>query len=420
MRHNGWIFVTILSLFIFFHSADAIAQVYSLNDIVINEIYYDVYLGSSGDANGNGTISESDDEFIEIVNKGTEPVNISSWQIKDDETGSGRTRFTFPDNTILQPNEFAVVFAETTGHQIPGRVFRASYMSLSNAGDVVWLINPNIPDTIEVRYEKAARKVLKSEFAGTTSDQSLTRSPDGSGEFKPHNQADAQSSKKFSPNRTIRGDRSLSVSLIYFEAQREGNLIKLYWITATEFKNLGFVIERSINDMDNFHVIADYTTHPRQLSSAGSSSNITEYSFEDGDIEFNGTYYYILSSVNYIGSVTRYLDFMDSVDVKLENFAYGLPFKVYLNQNYPNPFNDRTRISFQVTGYGGEEYLEVKIYSLLGREIATLFGDFMKAGEYSLYWNARNSKGIPVPSGSYVYSVIFNGKRISRKMTVLR
>jgi flagellar hook assembly protein FlgD len=111
---------------------------------------------------------------------------------------------------------------------------------------------------------------------------------------------------------------------------------------------------------------------------------------------------------------------MDSVDVKLENFAYGLPFKVYLNQNYPNPFNDRTRISFQVTGYGGEEYLEVKIYSLLGREIATLFGDFMKAGEYSLYWNARNSKGIPVPSGSYVYSVIFNGKRISRKMTVLR
>lgn len=75
--------------------------------IVINEIMVDVEQGLAGDANGDGVRSFRADEFIELVNNGVNSVDIGGWTIQQEDED---VVFTFPDNTILQPGEFTVVF----------------------------------------------------------------------------------------------------------------------------------------------------------------------------------------------------------------------------------------------------------------------------------------------------------------------
>jgi hypothetical protein len=75
-----------------------------------------------------------------------------------------------------------------------------------------------------------------------------------------------------------------------------------------------------------------------------------------------------------------------------------LPIEFILLQNYPNPFNPQTRISFSVPK---ESYITLKVYDLLGREVATLVQEKKQQGEYSITWNAER-----VPSGVYYYRLV--------------
>ncbi len=75
--------------------------------------------------------------------------------------------------------------------------------------------------------------------------------------------------------------------------------------------------------------------------------------------------------------------------------ASTLPAQPVLNQNYPNPFNPSTRISYNVPF---ESDVTLKIYDLLGGEMATLVNEKKRPGEYSLQWNAEG-----MPSGVYFY-----------------
>jgi hypothetical protein len=72
-----------------------------------------------------------------------------------------------------------------------------------------------------------------------------------------------------------------------------------------------------------------------------------------------------------------------------------LPNNSQLLQNYPNPFNPTTTIEFSIPK---TTYVSLKIYDVLGREIATLASERMNAGTYMKTWNASN-----IPSGVYFY-----------------
>jgi len=71
------------------------------------------------------------------------------------------------------------------------------------------------------------------------------------------------------------------------------------------------------------------------------------------------------------------------------------PEEYMLWQNYPNPFNPSTRIRF---GSGGSGLVWLKVYDMLGREVATLLNEVKQPGEYAVEWNASG-----LSSGVYIY-----------------
>ncbi|MEX2116420.1 MAG: right-handed parallel beta-helix repeat-containing protein [Bacteroidota bacterium] len=79
-----------------------------------------------------------------------------------------------------------------------------------------------------------------------------------------------------------------------------------------------------------------------------------------------------------------------------------LPASFALDQNYPNPFNPTTTIRFQLPEAA---MVTLKIFDLLGREVATLANDQRPAGYYVEQWNGRSNAGVQVSSGVYFYRI---------------
>ncbi len=167
--------------------------------LVINEIQYDPASGLNGDANGDGTSNFSEDEFIEIVNTGAATVDISGFTLSDDDGGA----FAFPANTMLAAGRAAVLFGGGT----PTGTFGGSLVftddgtigsGLSNGGDLVELRDAGGTLITSVGYGSSGAVTGGS-------DQSITRSPDLSGDFADHSTADTGDASLFSPGTQIDG-----------------------------------------------------------------------------------------------------------------------------------------------------------------------------------------------------------------------
>jgi beta-xylosidase len=88
------------------------------------------------------------------------------------------------------------------------------------------------------------------------------------------------------------------------------------------------------------------------------------------------------------------------------------PQRFYLEQNYPNPFNPVTRIKYSVPETG---YLSIKVYDLMGREVATIFDGVQQAGNYTAILDGSN-----LTSGIYFYRMEANGFTETKKLVLLK
>jgi hypothetical protein len=82
------------------------------------------------------------------------------------------------------------------------------------------------------------------------------------------------------------------------------------------------------------------------------------------------------------------------------------------SSNYPNPFNPTTTIRFTLPS---KSYVSLKIYDVLGRQVAALVQDELPAGTYSQQWNASL-----LPSGVYFYRLQAGGVSDVKKMSLIR
>lgn len=83
-----------------------------------------------------------------------------------------------------------------------------------------------------------------------------------------------------------------------------------------------------------------------------------------------------------------------------------------LYQNYPNPFNPKTIIKYDLLTRG---FITLKVYDVLGNEVASLVNEEKDAGEYSQVYNGSN-----LASGIYVYRLSAGNHHLSRKMILLK
>ena len=96
--------------------------------------------------------------------------------------------------------------------------------------------------------------------------------------------------------------------------------------------------------------------------------------------------------------------------VKQEN--PGVVANYTLSQNYPNPFNPSTEINYSVVKPG---FVTLKVYDLLGKEVATLVNQNQSSGNFTVNFNANK-----LASGTYIYQLNVNGVVMSKKMTLLK
>ncbi|MDZ4712558.1 MAG: T9SS type A sorting domain-containing protein [bacterium] len=88
-----------------------------------------------------------------------------------------------------------------------------------------------------------------------------------------------------------------------------------------------------------------------------------------------------------------------------------IPTEYKLDQNYPNPFNPKTIINYEL---GITNYVSLKVYDVLGNEIAALVNEKKSAGSYSFVFDGNN-----IPSGIYFYRLEVDGKIIDTKRMVI-
>ena len=100
-----------------------------------------------------------------------------------------------------------------------------------------------------------------------------------------------------------------------------------------------------------------------------------------------------------------------------EDGEIALPTRPTLMQNYPNPFNPTTIIAFDLPQ---SERVEISIYNVLGREVATLVDEYYEAGYHELTWDGRDRSGRDTASGIYFYRLRTDSHQAQKKMLLVR
>jgi hypothetical protein len=170
--------------------------------------------------------------------------------------------------------------------------------------------------------------------------------------------------------------------------------VVLNWTTATEINNQGFEIERS-EDKFSFNSIGF-------VPGFGTTSEPKSYSYTDQTIN-SGIYYYRLKQIDYDGSFT----YSGIVEVEVPQ-----PTGFSLMQNYPNPFNPSTTIKFTIPE---KEFVSLKVYDVMGNEVAILLNEEKQAGLHSIQFEASK-----LSSGTYFYKLQVGNIVEMKKMILLK
>jgi hypothetical protein len=104
-------------------------------------------------------------------------------------------------------------------------------------------------------------------------------------------------------------------------------------------------------------------------------------------------------------------------DAEEQNADVITPHSYELAQNYPNPFNPSTTIRFYLSGRG---VVDLAVYNILGRKVATLVESDVDAGWQEVIWDGTSSSGDKVASGIYFYRLTSGEFIETKKMLLLK
>jgi subtilisin family serine protease len=192
-------------------------------------------------------------------------------------------------------------------------------------------------------------------------------------------------------------DYPLPIELTDFSVRRVGNNVVLNWITATEVNSYLFEVEKIKNNQ--WGKIGE-------VLASGNSNSPKQYSYTDKNWN-SGTQYYRLKMIDADGSYK----YSDVVSINLEH-----PSNYSLEQNYPNPFNPSTVIRYQIPV---NSKVSLKVYDLLGNEVAKLVDEDKEAGKYEVKFQAVVD-GKQLVNGVYFYKLQAGDFSEVRKMILMK
>jgi hypothetical protein len=191
-------------------------------------------------------------------------------------------------------------------------------------------------------------------------------------------------------------DTPLPVELMSFEAIARDGEILLEWKTASEHNALGFYIERDAERINTDLIPA-----------AGNSTTEQTYTYVDKNLTNGVTYSYNLIAVDIDG-----VEMVANEEPILATPMANLPTAFALHQNYPNPFNPVTEIKYDLAE---DVHVTLKVYNVLGAEIATLVDADQAASYYAVQWDATD-----LATGVYFYSLDTGNFKSVKKMVLLK
>jgi hypothetical protein len=196
------------------------------------------------------------------------------------------------------------------------------------------------------------------------------------------------------------------VEFVSFTSSVNKDFVLLNWETATEINNSGFEVQRlkdyNIEKSKEWESIGfisgnGTTTEPQSYSFIDENLDAIEYQYRLKQIDFNGSFQY-----------------SNIIEVKFASIA-----EFILEQNYPNPFNPTTQINYKVpnvtlSGVEGSR-VQLRIYDVLGNEVAVLVNEYKVAGNYNVKFEAQN-----LTSGIYFYKLSIGNREVVKKMILMR
>ncbi len=192
-------------------------------------------------------------------------------------------------------------------------------------------------------------------------------------------------------NAALNYEGVLPVELTSFTATTIGSTVKLSWITATEVNNYGFEVERwALSAERQAWIKIGF------VNGNGNSNSPKGYSFVDNNLPAgrqgvsSGKYSYRLKQIDNDGQ----FEYSNTIEAYI-----GAPDKFELGQNYPNPFNPSTSIKYQVSS---SSLVTLKVYDVLGNEVATLVDEYKPAGSYEAEFKSTVGSH-QLASGVYFY-----------------
>jgi len=334
-----------------------------------------VYLLCSVDRNSNN--DPADVMFARSTNEGvtwSSPVRIN------DDAGTSAYQW-FGTMSVAPTGRIDVIWLDTRDN--PGTYLSALYYSFSTDGGVTWSQNERLSDFFNPHVGWPQQNKMGDYFHMVSDSNGASLA--WAGTF--NNEQDVYYSYIAT---TI-----IPVELISFSSSVEGNTVNLSWLTATELNNRGFEIERSSNKT-NWRTIGF-------KEGKGTTSEPQQYSYSDilSGIE-SSKLYYRLKQIDFNGI----FEYSNVVEVEIAPSAFSL------SQNYPNPFNPGTIINYQLPI---NNFVSLKIYDVLGNEVAILVNEEKPAGKYQIEFD-----GSSLPSGIYFYKLTSGSFVETKKMILLK
>ncbi|MFH1194244.1 MAG: T9SS type A sorting domain-containing protein [bacterium] len=219
---------------------------------------------------------------------------------------------------------------------------------------------------------------------------------------------------------------SLPVELTSFSATSSNGNVSLNWQTATEVNNYGFEIERTVILSGAKNPLIRNWQNIGFVEGSGNSNSPKEYSFIDRSAASisHTNYLYRLKQIDIDGAFT----YSEEIIVKTRRDE-SLPTEFELFQNYPNPFNPTTTIKYVIpsgarnhkdfssssTPRNDNALVTIKVYDILGNEVATLVNETKEPGVYEVEFDGSN-----LASGIYFYKLMSGNFLSTKKIIMLK